>query len=118
MEDQGRLGQLEELITLPKDGHMAQIKPTWANESQSEGLSRSYQKKQTSKQSSPGRCGVQISSGTDIPFCFMREEGRVVRGQHMEHEAKTTEGREERKRETGALEPTALEPLTSNYLSC
>lgn len=45
MEDQGRLGQLEELITLPKDGHMAQIKPTWANESQSEGLSRSYQKK-------------------------------------------------------------------------
>lgn len=48
----------------------------------------------------------------------MREEGRVVRGQHMEHEAKTTEGREERKRETGALEPTALEPLTSNYLSC
>ena len=44
IEDQGRLGQLEELITLPKGGHMAQIKPTWANDSQSEGLSRSYQK--------------------------------------------------------------------------
>lgn len=87
---------------------MAQIKPTWANDSQSEGLSRSYQEKQTNKQSSPGRCGVQISSGTDAPFCFMREEGGVVGNQHMEHEAKTTESREERKREMGALEPLTL----------
>ena len=42
----------------------------------------------------------------------MREEGGAVRGQHREHEAKTTEGREERKREMQVSEPTSLEPLT------
>ena len=38
----------------------------------------------------------------------MREEGGVVGDQHMEREAKTPEGREERKREMGALEPLTL----------
>lgn len=56
---------------------------------------------------------VQILSGTDVPFCFMRERVGLTGAQHMEHEveAKTTEGREERKREVGVL-VSSLEPLT------